>query len=118
MFLIQTKKKANKMDIAKMMQQAKQMQDKMQIMQDKLAEQEVTGQSGGGMVSIVTSCKGEVRSIKIAPEVIDPTDPEMLEDLIMAACNDAKAKADEKLAEETKAMMGGMGLPGDMKLPF
>ena len=101
-----------------MMAQAKQMQEKMQSMQAKLAEQEVTGQAGGGMVSVTMTCKGEMRAVKIAPEVIDPTDPEMLEDLMKAACNDAKAKADEKLAEETKAMMGGMGLPADMKLPF
>lgn len=102
----------------KMMQQAKEMQEKMQAMQAKLQEQEVVGQSGGGMVSVTMTCKGEMRDVKIAPEVIDPTDPEMLEDLIKAACNDAKAKADEKLADETKAMMGGMGLPSDMKLPF
>ena len=106
------------MNIQQIMQQAKQMQDKMQAMQDKLAETEVTGQSGGGMVTVTQTCKGEVRNIKIAPEVIDPTDPEMLEDLIKAACNDAKAKADTKLADETQAMMGGMGLPGDFKLPF
>jgi len=106
------------MDMMKMMAQAKEMQTKMQDMQAKLAEQEVNGQSGGGMVTVTTTCKGEMKSIKIAPEVMDPTDPEMLEDLIKAACNDAKAKADEKMAEETKAMMGGMGLPGDMKLPF
>jgi DNA-binding YbaB/EbfC family protein len=106
------------MDMMKMMQQAKEMQEKMQAMQAKLQEQEVVGQSGGGMVSVTMTCKGEMRDVKIAPEVIDPTDPEMLEDLIKAACNDAKAKADEKLADETKAMMGGMGLPSDMKLPF
>lgn len=106
------------MDIAKMMQQAKQMQDKMQAMQDKMAEQEVTGQSGGGMVSVTMTCKGEMRRVKISPEVIDPADPEILEDLVKAACNDAKVKADEKMAEETKAMMGGMGLPADIKLPF
>lgn len=106
------------MDMMKMMQQAKEMQEKMQDMQNKLAEQEVTGQSGGGMVSVTMTCKGEMRSVKIAPEVMDPTDPEMLEDLIKAACNDAKTKADDKMADETKAMMGSMGLPGDMKLPF
>jgi DNA-binding YbaB/EbfC family protein len=106
------------MDMMKMMAQAKEMQTKMQDMQAKLAEQEVTGQSGGGMVTVTTTCKGEMKSIKIAPEAMDSSDLEMLEDLIKAACNDAKTKADEKMAEETKAMMGGMGLPGDMKLPF
>lgn len=106
------------MNIQQIMQQAKQMQDKMQAMQAKLADVEVTGQSGGDMVKVTQTCKGEVRGVKIAPEVIDPTDPEMLEDLIKAACNDAKTKADAKLAEETQAMMGGMGLPEDFKLPF
>lgn len=106
------------MNIQQIMQQAKQMQDKMQAMQDKLAQTEVTGQSGGGMVTVTQTCKGEVRSIKISPEVIDPTDPEILEDLIKAACNDAKSKADAKLADETQSMMGGLGLPGDFKLPF
>lgn len=106
------------MDMMKMMAQAKEMQTKMQDMQTKLAEQEVTGQSGGGMVVVTMTCKGEMRGVKIAPDAMDPSDPEMLEDLIKAACNDAKSKADEKMAEETKSMMGGMGLPGDMKLPF
>lgn len=106
------------MDMMKMMKQAKEMQEKMQSMQDKLGDIEVTGQSGGGMVQVTTTCKGETRAIKIAPEAVDPSDVEMLEDLIKAACNDAKAKADEKMAEETKSMMGSMGLPADMKLPF
>lgn len=106
------------MNIQQIMQQAKQMQDKMQQMQARLAEVEVAGQAGGGMVSVTQTCKGETRAVKIAPEAIDPADPEMLEDLIKAACNDAKAKADQKLAEETQAMMGGMGLPGDFKLPL
>jgi len=106
------------MDIQQIMQQAKEMQDKMQSMQDKLADTEVTGQSGGGMVTITQTCKGEVRHVKIAPEIVNPTDLEMLEDLVKAACNDAKSKADTKLTEETQTMMNDMGLPSEFKLPF
>lgn len=106
------------MDMMKMMQQAKQMQDKMQQMQADLENVAVTGQSGGGMVTATMTCKGAMKSVKIAPEVMDPTDPEMLEDLIVAACNDAKAKADQTLATRTQEMMASMGLPSDIKLPF
>lgn len=99
------------MNIQKMMQQAKQMQDKMQVMQEKLAEVDVEGQSGGGLVSVVVSCKGETRSISIDNSLMVADEKEMLEDMIKAALNDAKSKADEKLAEETQKMMSEMGLP-------
>lgn len=106
------------MDMMKMMQQAKQMQDKMMQMKADLEKVEVTGQAGGGMVEATMTCGGQLKGMKIAPEVITPEDPEMLEDLITAAVNDAKSKADQKTAEETKTMMGGMGLPGNIDLPF
>lgn len=106
------------MDMMKMMQQAKEMQDKMVSMQAEMENIEVTGQSGGGMVTVTMTCKGKMTALKIAPEVITPEDPEMLEDLVLAAVNDAKAKGDQTLADRTKDMMGGMGLPGDIKLPF
>lgn len=106
------------MDMAKMMQQAKQMQDKMQAMQAELANVEVTGQSGGGMVVVTMTCKGEMKNVKIAPEVMDPTDPDMVGDLVVAACNDAKSKADSTLAERTKEMMSSMGLPANIDLPM
>ena len=106
------------MDMMKMMQQAKQMQDKMMQMQAGLDNVEVTGQSGGGMVQVTATCKKTLKHVKIAPEAITPDDPEMLEDLIVAAVNDAMAKADQKTADETKAMMASMGLPADIKLPF
>lgn len=99
------------MDIQKMMQQAKVMQDKMQAMQEKLGEVEVEGTAGGDVVKVVATCKGEVRSIKIDDSLMDLNEKEMLEDLVKAALNDAKAKADLTLAEETKAMMEEMGLP-------
>jgi len=106
------------MDMMKMMKQAKEMQDKMMQMQADLENVEVIGQSGGGMVQATVTCKKTLKGLKISPDVITPDDPEMLEDLITAAVNDAMVKADEKTAEETKAMMGAMGLPADMKLPF
>ena len=106
------------MDMAKMMQQAKQMQDRMMQMQADLENVEVTGQSGGGMVVATMTCKGVMKDLKIAPEVIDPSDPDMLQDLVIAAVNDAKAKGDQTLAERTKEMMSSMGLPADMNLPF
>lgn len=106
------------MDMMKMMQQAKDMQDKMQTMQKELENVEVQGQSGGGMVVVTMTCKGQMRNIEIAPEAITPEDPEMLQDLIIAATNDAKAKGDETLAERTREMMASMGLPADVKLPF
>lgn len=108
------------MDIQKMMQQAKVMQDKMQAMQEKLGEVEVEGVAGGGVVNVTATCKGDVRAIKIDDSMMDLNEKEVLEDLIKAALNDAKAKADLKLAEETKAMMEEMGLPAGAagSLPF
>ncbi len=108
------------MDIQKMMQQAKVMQDKMQAMQEKLGEVEVEGAAGGGVVNVTATCKGDIRAIKIDDSMMDLNEKEVLEDLIKAALNDAKAKADLKLAEETKAMMEEMGLPAGAagSLPF
>ena len=108
------------MNIQKMMQQAKQMQDKMQVLQEKLADVEVEGQSGGGIVKVVMTCKGETRSISIDDSLMVAGEKDMLEDLIKAALNDAKAKSDETLAEETQRMMGEMGLPASAAgaLPF
>jgi len=105
-------------NINQIMQQAKQMQEKMEALQAQLEQMEVDGQSGGGMVTTTITLKGQVRKLSIEPGVINADDKEMLEDLIMAALNDARAKADQKLAEETQKMMGSMGLPGNMQLPF
>lgn len=106
------------MNIQKMMQQAKQMQDKMAEMQDKLGDIEVEGQSGGGLVKVVMTCKNEVRKLDIDPTILVASEKEVTEDLIKAALNDARAKAEDKLAEETQKMMGDMGLPAGMQLPF
>lgn len=106
------------MNIQQIMQQAKTMQDKMAQMQEKAAEAEVTGTAGGGMVNVTMTCKGNVVNVSINSEVMDPNDPTMTEDLVKAAVNDARRKADETLADETKRLMEEMGLPSDFQLPF
>ncbi len=106
------------MNIMKIMQQAKAMQGKMSDIQDKLAQTAVTGSAGGGAVSITMTCKGYVQAVSIKQGVIDPTDPTMLEDLVKAAINDARQKADDTTESETKSAMSGLGLPSDFKLPF
>ncbi|MDX2028258.1 MAG: YbaB/EbfC family nucleoid-associated protein [Alphaproteobacteria bacterium] len=106
------------MNIGQMMKQVQEMQAKMADMQSRLAETEVTGQSGGGMVTAMMNGKGELRGIKIDPKLINPGEAEMLEDLIIAACRDAKAKAESAVATETEKAMGGLPLPPGMKLPF
>jgi len=106
------------MNIQQMMQQAKVMQDKMQQMQAELSNKEVHGSSGGGMIQVTMTCKGECRALTIDPSLIKEAEKEILEDLIKAAVNDAKQKADTTLAEETRKMMQDMGLPADTNLPF
>ncbi|MCB1530705.1 MAG: YbaB/EbfC family nucleoid-associated protein [Rhodospirillales bacterium] len=106
------------MDIQKMMQQAKTMQDKMQNLQAQLADKEVEGSSGGGMVKVRMSCKGECKGIEIDPSMIKDGEKEILEDLLKAALNDAKGRADATLAEETQKLMAEMGLPANMQMPF
>lgn len=105
-------------NLAQMMKQAQEMQSKMAEMQEKLLELEVTGVAGGGMVSVILNGKSEMRSIKIDPALIDPNEPEVLEDLIVAANNDAKQKVEAQVADKMKDMTGGLNLPEGFKLPF
>ena len=105
-------------NMQKMMKQAKEMQDKMQTMQANLENVEVTGTSGGGLVEVTATVKGVMKNIIISPDVLDPNDPDMVQDLVIAAVNDAKAKGDQAMADKTKEMMSSMGLPADVKLPF
>ena len=105
-------------NLGQMMKQAQEMQTRMQQMQDALAEVEVTGQSGAGMVNVTLNGKGEMKRLKLDKSVVDPEDVEVIEDLIMAAFNDAKLKVEQHVAEETQKLMGGMKLPPGMKLPF
>jgi hypothetical protein len=105
-------------NLVQMMKQAQDMQGKMQQMQERVAQTEIAGQSGGGLVNVVMTGKGQMRKIKIDPKLVNPAEIEMLEDMILAALNDAKAKADALIAGETEKMMGGMNLPPGFKLPF
>jgi len=105
-------------NIGQLMKQAQQMQTRMAEMQAKLAEIEMSGQSGAGMVTALMNGKGELKKIKLDKAVVDPEDIEILEDLIIAAVADAKGKVEAHIAEETQKLMGGLPLPPGMKLPF
>jgi DNA-binding YbaB/EbfC family protein len=105
-------------NLAGLMKQATQMQSKMQEMQAKLESTEMTGEAGAGLVKITLNGKGDLKRIKVDPKVVDPTDAEMMEDLIMAAHRDAKSKIEAFAAEEMQKATGGMQLPPGMKLPF
>lgn len=105
-------------NLGAMMKQAQQMQSKMAEMQAALEQAEVTGQSGGGMVSIVMTAKGEPRRVTIDPSLVNPAEIEVLEDLIAAALRDARGKADKHVADEMGKLTGGMPLPPGFKLPF
>lgn len=105
-------------NMQQMMAKAQAMQKKMEEVQQRAGELEVEGQAGGGVVKVVMTCKGEMRSVNIDASLVVADEKDMLEDLIKAACNDARAKADAKMAEETQGAMGSMGLPPGFKLPF
>ncbi len=106
------------MNIQKMMKQAQEMQNKIASMQAKLEEEETEGSSGGGMVVVRVNGKGNVKKLSIDKGLIDPSEKEMLEDLIVAAFNDAKNKIDATIGEQMAKITGGLGLPPGMKLPF
>jgi DNA-binding YbaB/EbfC family protein len=105
-------------NLAGMMKQAQQMQSKMQEMQTKLEAMEITGEAGAGLVKVTMNGKSDMRKIKIDPKIVDPADTEMLEDLILAATRDARAKVEATMAEEMQKVTGGIQLPPGMKLPF
>lgn len=106
------------MNIGHMMKQVQDMQTRMAEMQNQLGNVEITGQSGGGMVVVTLNGKAEMRKIKIDPTLAAPQDIEVLEDLIVAAFNDAKQKAEQHIASETEKVMGGLKLPPGVKLPI
>ena len=108
-----------KLDMNSIMQQAQKVQSKMESVQKELEKLEVEGSSGGGMVIVKANGKQEVISIKIEPEVISE-DIEMLEDLVLAAVNQALSRAQDEAAEQMKKATGGLmgNLPGGMKMPF
>jgi DNA-binding YbaB/EbfC family protein len=100
-----------------LMKQAQQMQENMQKMQEQLASVEVEGQSGAGMVKVTMTCRHDVKRVSIDDSLL-ADDKDMLEDLIAAAVNDAVKKVESTTQEKMGGMMGGMGLPPGMKLPF
>ncbi len=105
-------------NLGNMLKEAQKLQDRMGEMQAKLAEIEITGSAGGGMVAVTLNGKGEMRKVKIDPSLVDPAEVEILEDLIVAANNDAKVKVEAHVQEEMGKLTGGMNLPGGLKLPF
>ncbi len=102
--------------LAGLMKQAQQMQENMKKAQEQLAQVEVEGQSGAGMVKVVVTCAHEVRRISIDPSVMD--DREMLEDLVAAAVNDAMRRAEAQSQEKMSGFTAGLNLPPGFKLPF
>ena len=98
--------------MGKMMKQAQQLQSKMLKLQEELAEKTIETTSGGGMVKVVANGKQQVVSIQIEKEVVDPDDLEMLQDLILAAINDALIKSQEMATEEMSKLTGGLSIPG------
>lgn len=104
------------MDIMKMMKQAQEIQGRMQKMQEDLVNLEVEGQSGAGLVKVKLNGKLDARSLKIDPSLIKPEDAEMLEDLIVAAFQDAKRKAEAAAQAKMQEITGGLALPPGLKL--
>ena len=104
------------MDLMKMMKQAQEIQGRMQKMQEDLAGLEVEGQSGGGLVKVKLNGKLEARGVKIDPSLIKPEEAEILEDLILAAFQDAKTKAETLVQAKMQEITGGLALPPGLKL--
>ena len=104
-------------NLSQMMKQAQEMQGKMQEMQARMEEVEMTGQAGAGMVTVTLNGKGEMRGLKMDNSLKDG-DIEVMEDLIVAAHNDAKRRGEEYSQEEMGKLTGGLNLPAGMKLPF
>ncbi|MBP7000668.1 YbaB/EbfC family nucleoid-associated protein [Amaricoccus sp.] len=105
-------------DMAKIMKQAQEMQARMAEVQARLDGMEVTGEAGAGMVRATATAKGQLKGLSIDPSLFRPEDREVVEDLIVAAVQDAQARAQAAAAEELGRVTEGMGLPPGMKLPF
>jgi hypothetical protein len=105
-------------NLSSMLKEAQKLQQRMSEMQERLAEIEVRGAAAGGMVAVTLDGKGAMKKVKIEPSLVNADEVEMLEDLIVAATNDAKAKLDSHLQSEMGKLTGGLPLPPGMKLPF
>jgi len=106
------------MDFMGIMKKAQAMQAKLQEAQEELGRVDVHGASGGGMVNVTMTAKGDLKSVNIDPSLLTPSDKEMVEDLIIAAFADAKAKAERAAAEKMQELTAGLPLPPGMKPPF
>jgi DNA-binding YbaB/EbfC family protein len=106
------------MDILGIMKKAQAMQEKLAETQQELARVEIEGQSGGGMVKVTLTGKGDMKAIKLDPSLMKPEEAEMAEDLIIAAFADAKAKVERAAAEKMQEVTAGLPLPPGLKLPF
>jgi DNA-binding YbaB/EbfC family protein len=105
-------------NLGSMLKQAQEMQTKMAEMQERLSEVEIVGQAAAGMVRVIMTGKGDFKSVKIDPTLVDPAEVEVLEDLIAAAANDGRAKVEAYAQEEMGKLTGGLALPPGFKLPF
>lgn len=99
-------------DMGNLLKKAQELQEKMAKLQEELGEKTVEASAGGGMVTVIANGKQEIVSIKIDPEVVDPDDVEMLEDLVLAAVNDALSQAKQMVSEEMTQLTGGVKIPG------
>ena len=105
-------------NISQIMKQAKEMQEKMAEVQKKIEQSEVEGSSGGGAVKVIMDGKHNLKKINIDSNLVDKDEVEVLEDLIIAAINDANQKISENMSNQLGSISSGMGLPPGMKLPF
>lgn len=105
-------------DLMGMMKAAQEMKGRMEEFQNKVAEMTIEGRSGGGLVTVTLSGKGEMRGLKIDPSLFKEDDVSVLEDLILAAHNDAKSKAEYEMNAKMQEMTAGLPLPPGMKFPF
>jgi DNA-binding YbaB/EbfC family protein len=105
-------------NLGNMLKQAQELQSKMADIQARLSDVELAGSAGGGMVTVTLNGKGDMRRVKIDPALADPSEVEILEDLVVAAFNDAKAKVEAHVQEEMGKLTGGLNLPAGLKLPF
>ncbi|MFO7839981.1 MAG: YbaB/EbfC family nucleoid-associated protein [Desulfosalsimonadaceae bacterium] len=101
-------------NMGKMMKQAQQLQNKMEKLQEEMADKTIEASAGGGMVKAVANGRQQIVSISIEKEVVDPEDVEMLQDLIVAAVNDALSRSQQMVSEEMNKLTGGMNIPGMM----
>ena len=105
-------------NIAAMMQKAQQMKERMGAMQAEVMQMEIPGEAGGGLVKVATNGKGEVKMIDIEKGIINADDKEMIEDLVTAAINDSRNRAEQIITEKTQKIMTDLGLPADMDFPM